>query len=157
MRMRNVIGKLALAVVVMFGALGAVGLTARADGGSSPMETSDGRYQPYVGDRVALYFTDSGVEVWGIDNDLTGHYLTTFSNAELASGKVVTHVSFQGAITLTMISPAETHLGYVTDESSDLVQITDKAGEYSISWKGGNYGADGSAAFTKYFEGTFVE
>ncbi len=152
--MRAKIMKVLLVAAVMLGAgVFAIG-PVHADGGGGGFDAKDGRYNPEVGDRLAIYITDTGVAVWGIDANLNGVYLTWFAPSEvaaLAAGKTISHKVADGTVTLHQDIAAVTHVGYADYTSSTLVTVVDQAAQYTASWKGGHEGTDGSASFSKTF------
>lgn len=147
--------KLTTLVFALALALLAVTAPAFADGGSTPMDATDGRYKPMVGDRVVLYVSAEQVDVWGIDGSGNGVYLTTFSAAELASGNTITRSTPEGTVTLRQDSPAEFVSGYKDYNASDTITEATTDAQYTVAWTGGNYGADGVGAFAKTFEATY--
>jgi hypothetical protein len=154
--MRNVINKVVAGAVMLVAAVGLSAAPAFADGGGSPINATDGRYAPVQGDRIAVYLHDSSLSVWGIDANLNGTYLTEFSLAELTSGKTVTHQTANGTVTLVMNSPATFVTGYTDDTATDTTTEVEDSAVYTITWTGGADGANGSAAFSKTFEATYL-
>lgn len=154
--MRNVISRVMAGAVMVVAAVGLSAAPAFADGGGSVINASDGRYAPMSGDRVAVYLHDDGISVWGIDGNLNGMYLTKFTADELASGKTVTHQTADGTVTVVMNSAAVTHTGYTDDEATDTITVVDTSAVYTISWSGGDQGANGAGAFSKTVEATYL-
>ncbi len=153
--MRKLTLKLMLALVFVAGIAGAALVPAHADGGS-PFGPNDNRINPLTGDRLAVYCNSDNVQVLGVDNNSAGFYLTTFNLSELMSSKAAVHSTANGTVSLKMDSPAQTHWGYATDQSTALSLITDVGTQYHITWTGGAYGADGSSSFVKTFSCTYL-
>lgn len=158
--MRNLFAKLASVAVIMVTAFSLAGgvMPALADATDStnPIDATDGRFNPQFGDRLAVYLKDSSVEVWGIDGNMNGHYLTTFSKEELTSGSKVTHNTQLGTVTLEMTKQPVTYLDYVTDEATEKSVIVEESAEYLITWTGGSFGANGVGGFQKAIAATYL-
>ena len=143
----------ALAIALSFGVAAS---TARADGPGGAFDSPDGRYTPYIGDRVAVYIQSDGVAVWGLDANMEGVYLTKFTAAEVASGKTIVHKTVQfGTVTLVRDSAAVTHQGFTDNTAKTITTVIDTAAQYHVMWKGA-LGANGVGAFSKSFEATFI-
>lgn len=102
-----------------------------ADGGPS-FVAGDGRLDPRVGDRLAVYVKTSEIEVWGIDNQSNGSRLATISVHDLmgvGKGVVTKELGAMGKVTLQSLGN----------------------GKYVIGWVGGPFGATGQGAFAKTF------
>ena len=147
--MRSVMTKLMLVAAIVFGTGLIAARPVLADGGMGPFNPGDGRYNPEVGDRLAIYLTDTGVIVWGVDNNNNGFFLTSFSAAEFQSGKTVSHLTTEGTVTLYKNASAITETGYSDYSATSLSTIVVQSAQYTISWRGGSFGANGSANFTK--------
>ena len=152
--MRKQLWKVLLFVGIFAVSFGAYSTAVRADGGST-YEPGDGRINPSTADRIAVYLNDSGAVVWGVDNNDVGFALTSFSAAEFSSGKTISHQTAQGTVTLHFVSPATWHTGYSDYSATSTSTIVDTGAVYTVTWTGGAYGADGSAAFSKTFSATF--
>lgn len=126
--------------------------TVRADGGGTPIVTEDGRYNPKVGDRVVVYPSIEYVDVWGVDTNSNGLFLARFSKDDLIAGNA-TRTSINGTVTLTLDKPLTLITGYRDEGSTELVTEIKTGAVYTVSWTGGNYGANGVAQFAKTFEG----
>jgi hypothetical protein len=140
------------AAIAVIASAGLIAAPARAEG----FEPKDGRVDPSLSDRVAVYCKDEGVEVWGLDGNLSGLYLTTFSTAELASGAAHSHTTDQGTVTLTQVKAATTFTSYADETDTTLDTFVEASAEYTIAWSGGAHGADGAGAFSKTFECTYL-
>lgn len=151
MQTRSRVSKLVLFAVVMlaFAALGVVVQPALA------FDPGDGRYEPDMGDRVAVYVRDGGVEVWGIDGNNGGMYLTTFSASDLASGETLTVETEAGTITLKQITAPE-FLTYYDESTATYVTVCEAGGEYTVSWVSSQFGANGQWPFSKTFDAAYV-
>lgn len=143
--------------VVLMMAVAVVGLVqpALADGGV-PFNSTDGRISPLTNDRLAVYCHDTSVDVYGIDTISNGHYLTTFSVAELTSGKTAVHDNALGTVSLYLDALPQTHVGFAILEATTPSIITDVGTQYHITWTGGAWGADGSLPFVKTFSCTYL-
>ena len=154
--MRNIFSKIAAGAVMTVAAVAFSVAPVFADGGGSPLNATDGRYAPMTGDRLAVYLNDDNITVWGVDANLNGMYLTKFTLDELTSGKSVTHQTADGSVTLVQNSAAVTTTGYTDEEATDTITEVTTSAVYTISWTGGDQGADGSAAFSKTVEATYL-
>jgi hypothetical protein len=154
--MKSVTHILAISVLVLM--VAAIAGTARpvlADGGGA-WNATDGRISPNYADRVVVYCLDDRLAVWGTDGLSQGHYLTTFSLAELTSGKAAVHDVALGTVRLNLDAMPQTHYGYTVREATAPSLITDVGTLYHIVWTGGAWGADGSAPFVKTFSCTYL-
>jgi hypothetical protein len=149
--------RLVVIVVVAMMVVAAVGLVqpALADGGGQ-FNSTDGRISPTTADRLAVYCHDSSVDVYGIDPLQSGHYLTTYSFAELTSGKNVVHNVSLGEVSLNLDAMPQTHFGFPILEATTPSIITDVGTQYHVTWTGGTWGADGSTPFVKTFSCTYL-
>ncbi len=156
--MRRTLNKVGFSLVALIAAniLLLSGVVAKADGGGSAFNSGDGRVNPLAGDRVAVYCNPDNLAVWGTDTSSNGVPLTIFTLSELVSTSPVTHSSTEGSVTLYQDRPAQTHVGYTTDSSTSTALLVDQGTQYHVIWAGGNYGADGSAAFSKTFSCTYL-
>ena len=154
--MRNVFSKVAAGAVMAVAAVAFSIAPAFADGGGSPLNATDGRYAPMTGDRIAVYLGETGISVWGIDANLNGMYLTKFTLDELTSGAPVTHQTVDGTVTLVQNSKAVTHTGYTDDTATDTITEVDTSAVYTISWSGGDQGANGAGGFSKTVDATYL-
>jgi phage baseplate assembly protein gpV len=150
---KSMLSLMAIAAVVV---AGLTAVPAFADDDDRTFSPGDGRFKPKIGEQVAVYCQDDGVAVWGIDGNLNGHYLTTFSAAELSSGATLTHTTAQGNVTLRQDQAAKTYFSYANAEDTTLDEYVDESAAYTISWSGGTHGATGSGAFSKQFECTYL-
>jgi len=150
-------GRIVSICALMLLVAGAIGFTnpALADGGS-PFNPGDKRIDPLTGDRVAVYCNDASVDVWGIDYNLQGSYLTTFSMDELTSGKSVVHKTDTGSVTLALDSKPVTHMGFSDQNATTAVEVVDTGTQYHITWVSQAFGADGSQPFVKTFSCTYL-
>ncbi|MFN8418425.1 MAG: hypothetical protein U0528_04140 [Anaerolineae bacterium] len=154
--MRSVISKIVAVAVIFAGIVGASFVPALADGGGSPFSAGDGRYAPMTGDRIAVYVQDSDVAVWGIDGNLVGFPLTTFSLSELEKETSVTHIVNGGTVTLTKLSDPVLVEGYANYDATEMITQVETPSVYVVSWTDSVYGANGSGAFSKTFEATYL-
>ncbi len=145
----------AIAVVALM-VVAVVGLAqpVLADGGGS-FSATDGRISPKTADRVAVYCHDTSVDVYGLDPLSNGHYLTTFTTAELTSGQTAVHNVSLGTVSLVLDAMPVTHFGFPIQESTTQSIIADVGTQYHITWVG-SYGADGSTPFVKTFSCTYL-
>ncbi len=104
-----------------------------AAGASAPFEATDGRMDPRVGDRLALYGKLLSIDVWGIGPDNEGIWLTTFSQKDMATAQ-------DSKLTRKL-----------SDSQGTLTLIGHGNGQYTVIWEGGRFDATGVAGFTKNF------
>src|SRR5258707_14039105 len=109
--MRKQMWKVLLLAAIFALLFGVYSVTVRADGGSN-FSPGDGRTNPNTTDRIAVYVSDTGAVVWGLDDHNVGFPLTSFSVDEFNSGKTISHKTAQGTVTLHFISPATWHTGF---------------------------------------------
>lgn len=153
--MRQTMVKVILAVVMVMSSFGLFVSAAKADGGGSPFFPGDGRINPQTGDKLAVYLNNDHVDVWGIDPNEAGFPLTTFTISEMTSGKVITHQTAYGTVTLRMVSQAVWHVGFTDDSATSLTTIVDQGTVYALSWVGA-FGANGTGAYEKTFSATYA-
>src|SRR5262245_48662192 len=103
-KMRSILAKLMVVAVMLVGTGLVAASPVLADGNMGPLFAKDGRYNPQVGDRLAIWISDTGADVWGIDTNNNGFRLTTFTAAEFQSGKTINHSTDQGTVTLRKLS-----------------------------------------------------
>jgi len=147
--------RILFAVILVVAVAGLV-RPALADGGGGPMVATDGRWNPNTLDRVAVYCHQNSVDILGIDTMSEGHYLMTFSLADLTSGKSVVYNTPLGTVTLYLDALPKTHIGYAILEATTPGLIVDSGTVYHAVWTGGDWGADGSAPFSKTFSCTYL-
>jgi hypothetical protein len=99
----------------------------------APFEATDGRLEPRVGDRLALYTKLLSIDVWGIGPDNEGIWLTTFSQKDMETAQ-------DSKLTRKL-----------SDIKGTLTLIGHGNGQYSVVWEGGKFDATGKAGFTKMF------
>jgi len=152
--------RLTLVTVILIGVFALVFAPANADGGGSSFDSKDARLNPIAGDRVAVYCNTNNLVVWGIDNINNGVRLTTFTKDELLATTPVMHTTPEGVVTLYLDSPAQVKWSYTYDaydKNDKATWIVTKGAKYHVVWTGGNYGADGSKPFTKFFSCTYLQ
>lgn len=154
--MRNVFKKMTAGAAMAVAAVAFSVAPVFADGGTTPLNATDGRYAPMAGDRLAIYLHDASISVWGVDANNNGMYLTQFSLAELTSGKAVTHQTADGTVTLVRNSVAVLESGYSDDTATSITTEVETSAVYTISWKGGDQGANGVGAFSKTVDATYL-
>jgi hypothetical protein len=154
--MRNIFSKVMTGAVMTVAAVAFSVAPVFADGGTTPMNSSDGRYAPMTGDRLAVYLHSDSISVWGVDANNNGMYLTEFSLAELTSGKAVSHKTADGTVTLVQNSAAVLESGYSDDTATSITTEVETSAVYTISWTGGDQGANGSGAFSKTIDATYL-
>jgi hypothetical protein len=153
--MNKWIAKLSMVFVAGVVALGMAAAPAKADEGG-PMVAEDGRKSPSTADRIAVYCYEDGIEVWGIDGNLNGSYLTIFTPDELLSGLSASHTAERGGVvSLSVTTTIETW--EVTEDDGTVTTEDRTFPAYLISWTGGEFGADGGAAFTKVVACSYVQ
>lgn len=153
--MRHTMLRILLVVVMVVSLLGLFVSMAKADGGGSPFFPGDQRINPISGDKLAVYLRNDRVDVWGIDPNLKGFPLTTFTVPEMISGSVVTHDTAYGVVTLRIVSPAKWHIGWSDTSHTKQITVVDKGAVYTVSWVGA-FGADGADEFLKVFSATYA-
>ena len=153
--MRHTMLRILLLVVMVVSLLGLFVSMAKADGGGSPFIPGDQRINPWTGDKLAVYLHNDRVDVWGIDPSLRGFRLTTFTVAEMISGKVITHDTAYGTVTLRMLSQAKWHVAWKDEAHTAQTIVVDKGAVYTVSWVGA-FGADGADEFLKVFSATYA-
>jgi hypothetical protein len=152
--MRSVMAKFAMVVAILVASAAFLPTQANADSGS-PMPSTDGRYAPNTGDRLVVYCNADNVTVWGIDTASNGLYLTTFSVADLLSKTPVSYKTAEGTVTLTLDASAAYSTDYSDYSATTLETVVSTGAQYHVTWVGGDFGADGSAAFVKNFSCTY--
>lgn len=118
------------------------------------MDPTDGRYEPSIDDRLAVYVHDDGIEVWGIDSNLNGVYLVSFSAAALHNAGTLVAETEYGTVTLVQDVAAVFTTGYDEIQAAEVTIVSEPA-EYTITWNGGSLGADGGWQFTKTVEAAY--
>lgn len=148
---KSITSLLKIAAIAVVAAVGLNAAPANAEG----FDPKDGRVAPNVADRVAVYCQDDGVEVWGVDSSSNGVYLTKFSKDELVVG-TATHSAEAGSVSLTQNRAATTVQGYSSETAEEMITHVEESAEYTITWSGGDYGANGAGVFSKTIECTYL-
>jgi hypothetical protein len=149
---RSVTGVMKIAVVAV-----AVTTIALSAGSALAFDPGDGRYEPAIEDRIAVYVHDTGIDVWGLDGNLNGVYLTTITPAmldDLAVGESLVIETPEGTVTLRQAKVAVFDSGYDESLGTDVTYVSESA-VYTISWSGGSYGANGDWHYTKTLTVTY--
>ena len=103
------------------------------DNSGAPFDPKDGRLVPRVNDRLAVYLSPTQIDVWGVNSENKGVWLTSLSLAEIKAAKAA-------SITKTL-----------AENNGTITLKGNGNGYYMLSWQGGKFGATGTGEYTMCF------